>query len=82
MHIETRRAFDTTIHEIIGPAATTQDVEDTTHEYNAFDPDLLDLDPDHGDTEVTPEYGDNFVRAEILLPMGGAMARGRVTKKK
>ena len=57
-----RRAFDTKIHEIIGPAATTQDVEDITPaEDDAFDPDFLDLDPDHGDTEVTPEYGDNYV---------------------
>ena len=57
VHTETRRVFDKNIHDIIGPATMTQDflAEDITPEYDAFDPDLFDLDPDHGDIEVTPE---------------------------
>jgi hypothetical protein len=40
------------------------------------------LDPDQGDIEVTPEYGDNYVGTELLLPRGGTLARGRVTGRK
>jgi hypothetical protein len=56
--------------------------EDITPEYDHYDSDILDLDLDHSDIEVTPEYGDNYVGAEILLPHGGTMARGRVTSRK
>jgi hypothetical protein len=53
-----------------------------TPEHDAFYPDILDLDPDQGDIEVTPKYGDNYVGAELLLPRGGTLARGRVTGRK
>jgi hypothetical protein len=68
-----RRAFDSKIQEISGPTASTQDFpaeEDITLEYDAIDPDILDLNRDHGDIEVTPGFGDNYVGAEILLPWG------------
>ncbi len=66
VHMETCRAFDVMIHETISPATMTQDfpVEDITPEYDAFDPDILDLNPDHGNIEVTHVYGDNYVVAE------------------
>ncbi len=68
----------------LGPAAMTQDfpAEDITPDYDAFDADILDFDPDQGDIEVTPEYGDTYVGAEILLPRGGTLARGHVTDRK
>jgi hypothetical protein len=41
-----------------------------------------DLDPDHGDLEVTPEMGDNYLNAEISVPQGGTLSKGRVTARK
>ena len=83
-HIAMRTAFDRSINETLGPSATPQDfpAEDMTPEHDPFDPDILDLDPDQGDIEVTPEYADNYVGAELLFPRGGALARGRVTGRK
>lgn len=68
-----RPVYDTMIHEIIGPTAITQDfpAEDITPEYDAFGLDLLVLNPDHGDIEVTPKHSDNYIIAEILLLQGG-----------
>ena len=79
-----RTAFDRGILDTVGPTAMTEDfpVEDTTSEYDHYDSDILDLNPDHGNIEVTPKYGDNYVGAEILLPRGGTMARGRMTNRK
>ncbi len=37
------------------------------------------IDPDYGDAEITPEMGDNYLTAELMLPRGGAMVKGRVT---
>jgi hypothetical protein len=39
-------------------------VEDLTPDYDSYDNNLC-LVPDHGDLEVTPEMGDNFLSAEI-----------------
>jgi hypothetical protein len=84
VHTEMRTAFDRGILDTLGPAAVTEDfpVEDTTSKYDHYDSDILDLNPDHSNIEVTPKYGDNYVGAEILLPRGGTMARGRVTNRK
>ena len=84
VHNDLRKAFDRSIDTTLGPAATTQDfpAEDITPDYDAFDADILDFDPDQGDIEVTPEYGDTYVGAEILLPQGGTLAKGRVTGRK
>jgi hypothetical protein len=50
------------------------------------DPDHFDdttsIDPDHGDAEITPEMGDNYLSAEIMLPRGGTMVKGRVAMRK
>jgi hypothetical protein len=47
------------------------------------DPDHFDdidpIDPDYGDTEIMPEMGDNYLSAEIMLPHGGTMVKGRVS---
>ena len=46
------------------------------------DPDPFDdidpIDPDYGDAEITPEMGDNYLSAEIMLPRGGTMAKRRI----
>ena len=83
-HTEMRKAFDAKVCEAIGPAATEKDfpAEDLTPDYEAYDDTILTFDPDYGDIEVTPETGDTFIGAEILLPRGGTMTKGRVTAQK
>jgi hypothetical protein len=50
------------------------------------DPDHFDdtnlIDPDCSDAEITPEMGDNYLSAEIMLPRGGTMVKGRVATHK
>jgi hypothetical protein len=67
----------------IGPTAMEQDflAEDLTPDNDFYD-DNHDLDPDHGDLEVTPEMGDNYLSAEISIPRGGTLVRGCVTSHK
>jgi hypothetical protein len=69
IHQEMRRVFNESITHHLGPNATEQDfpVEDWTPDYDFYDDDH-DLDPDHGDLEVTPEMGDNYLNAEISVP--------------
>ncbi len=49
------------------------------------DPDHFDetnlIDPDYGDAEITPEIGDIYLSAEIMLPRGGSMVKGRVATR-
>ncbi len=77
------RVFNETITHHLGPNATEQDflAEDLTPDYDFYDDDH-DLDPDHGDLEVTPEMGDNYLNAEISVPRGGTLVKGRVTSQK
>ncbi len=69
IHQEMCRVFDETIANSLGPNATDQDfpAEDLTPDYNFYDDDH-DLDPDHGDLEVTPEMGDTYLNTEITVP--------------
>jgi hypothetical protein len=50
------------------------------------DPDHFDdtdlIDPDHSDAEITPEMGDNYLSAKIMLPRGGTMVKGGVAVHK
>ncbi len=50
------------------------------------DPDHFDdsdpIDPDYGAAETTPEMGDNYLSAEIMLPRGGVMDKGRIAARK
>jgi hypothetical protein len=52
-----------------------------TPEYETYK-DSHELDLDHGNLEVTPERGDNYLSAEILIPQGGTMTKGRVKSLK
>jgi hypothetical protein len=83
IHLETRRVFDETIASHLGPNATDQDfpAKDLTPDFDHYDDDH-DLDPDHGDLEVTPEMGDNYLDAEISVLRGGTPSKGRVTAQK
>jgi hypothetical protein len=78
-----RRVFDETIANRLGPNATDQDfpAEDLTPDFNFYDDDH-DLDPDHGDLEVTSEMGDTYLNTDISVPRGGTLMKGRVTSRK
>jgi hypothetical protein len=77
------RVFNESITNHLGPTATKQDflAEDLTPDHNFYD-DNYDLDPDHGNLEVTPEMGDNYLSAEISVPRGGTLVKGHVTSRK
>ena len=53
-----------------------------TPDYYDFYDDNHDLDPDHGDLEVTSEMGDNYLNAEISVLRGGTLMKGCVTSRK
>jgi len=83
VHKEIRRVFDESITHHLGPTAKESDspAEHLTPEFLTYDDDH-DLDPDHGDLEVTPEIGDNYLSAEISIPWGGSMVKVRVKSRK
>jgi hypothetical protein len=58
IHLEMRSVFDETVASHLGPNATDQDflAEDLTPDFDHYDDDH-DLDPDHSDLEMTPEWG-------------------------
>jgi len=72
-----RRTFVESITHHLGPTAKDTDfsVADLTPEYHH------DLDPDHGDLEVTPEIGDSYLSVEISIPQGGIMVKGRIKSR-
>jgi hypothetical protein len=81
--LDKRRQVDESVVTHLGPASTVQDFPaenlslDLDH-YDETDP----INPDHGAVEITPEMGDNFLSAEIMLPRGGTMVKGRVPARK
>ena len=84
LHIRLRSEFDASITDILGRPARDGDFEpdDLTPDYDYYDPN--DYDPDMGDVEVqvTPEADDNYIGANVSLPLGGILKRGRVTSRK
>jgi hypothetical protein len=80
VHQKERQDFDQSIVTHLGPAATADDFEakDLTPDPAYFDNTHI-IDPDYGDTEITPEMGDNYLTAEIMLPRGGIMIKGRIS---
>jgi hypothetical protein len=83
IHQEMHRVFNETITHHLGSNATEQDfpAEDLIPDYDFYDDDH-DLDPDLDDLEVTPEMGDNYLKAEISVPQGETLARSCVTSQK
>jgi hypothetical protein len=83
VHKDMRHNFDESIEHHLGLAALPQDfpAEDLTSDPTYYD-DTNVMDPEYGDAEVTPEKGDNYLSAELMLPKGGVMVKGRVTARK
>jgi hypothetical protein len=83
VHKDMRRKFDESIEYHLGLAALPQDFsdEDLTPDPTYYD-DTDAMDPEYGDAEVTPEIGDNYLSAELMLPKGGVMVKGHVTARK
>jgi hypothetical protein len=52
-----------------------------TPDYDLYD-NNHDLELDHGNLEVTPEMGDNYLSAEISVPCGGTLVKGCVASQK
>jgi hypothetical protein len=77
---ELHRSFDESITHHLGPTADFP-AADLTPEYLTYEDDH-DLNPDHGDLKVMPEIGDNYLSAEISIPRGGSMVKGRVKSRK
>ena len=73
------------LQQVMGPHARLRDLVnmsvEETMQYDPYEDEsqnaetfpMLDKEP-----EVTPEWGDQYVNAEILLPRGDNMARGQV----
>jgi hypothetical protein len=82
VHLD-KRQFDESVATNLRPASTAQDFP---AKYLTPDPDHYDdtdpINPDHSDAEITPEMGDNYLSAEIMLPRGGTMVKGRVAARK
>jgi hypothetical protein len=83
--------FDNMIVKRIGPKSVPGDfpAEDLTPEYKHYCGHTIAEDtdnayeegsPDDDDLDLlpTPEAGDNYISAEILLPLGGVLRRGKV----
>ena len=78
VHTASRLRFDESIRKHLGTSATVADfpAEDVTPDPDHFDGGDL-IGPDLPDVEVTPEYGDNLLNAEIMLPRGGVLTKPR-----
>ena len=67
----------------LGPVATAQDFD---AEYLTPDPTYFEnthvIDPNYGDAEITPQMGNNYLSAEIMLPRGGSLVKGRISARK
>jgi hypothetical protein len=83
VHIYMRHKFDESIELHLGPAALPQDfpAEDLTPDPTYYD-DTNAMDPEYGDAEVMPKTGDNYLSAELMLPKGGVLVKGRLTAHK
>jgi hypothetical protein len=80
VHLNDRHQFDTSIGTHLGPAAMAQDFDakDLTPDPPYFD-DTHVINPDYGDTEITPQMSNNYLTAEIILPRGGSPVKGRIS---
>ena len=80
-----RRKFDEAVAIKLGQSATEADfpVEDLTPVYDQYLPDDgIEGTADEPDLEPTPELGDNYLNADVMLPLGDSLARGRVIARK
>ncbi len=95
VQIAARLQFDNMIAERIGPKSVPGDfpTEDLTPEYDHYRAHTIEVDTDntyeegllnHNDLDLLPmlEAGDNYISAEVLLPLGGILRRGKVISRK
>jgi hypothetical protein len=83
VHKDMRHKFDESIEHHLGQVALPQDFPavDLTPDPSNFD-DTNAMDPEYGDAEITPEIGDNYLSAELMLPKGNVMVKSCVTVRK
>jgi hypothetical protein len=84
VHKAQRLTFDQAINDKLGPKASPLDFDeqDSTPKHMHCGEDADSIDSDHGNLEITPVIGDNYFGAEILLPRGGVLLKGQVTRHK
>ena len=70
VHKANQLQFDQAIKEILGTAAklTDFDKQDLTPKHIHYEGDANSIDPDHGDLEVTPEMGNNYIGDDVMTP--------------
>ncbi len=91
VQITARLHFDNMITKRIGHKSVSGDfpTEDLTPEYEHYRGHTIEEDtnnayeegsPDNNDLDLLPmlEAGDNYISAEVLLPLGGVLGRGKV----
>ena len=82
-----REIFDKAVHARLGEAMTEQDLAENDIETPTFER-YGDDDGEQGDhvededSKVTPEEGDQYINAEVLLPRGDSHVTGRVIGRK
>ncbi len=83
VHKDMRHKYDESIELHLGPVVLPQDfpAEDLTPDTTYYD-DTNAMDPEYGDAEVMPKMRDNYLSAELMLPQGGVLVKGRVTVRK
>jgi hypothetical protein len=95
VQIDARIYFDNMVAKRIGPKSVPGDfpTEDLTPEYEHYHGHTIEEDmdnayeedsPDDNDLDPLPtlEVGDNYISAEVLLPLGGVLRRGKVISRK
>ena len=79
---EQRCKFDEAVIAKLGEPVTETDFpdEDLTPTYDAYVNDIADRTPNAPEEELepTPEAGDKYVNADVMLPRGGNLSRGQV----
>jgi hypothetical protein len=95
VQIAARLHFDNMITKRIGRKSVPGDLpaEDLTPEYEHYHGNIMEEGPDNAyeedlpddnylDLLPTPEVGDNYISAEVLLPLGGVLRWGKVISPK
>jgi len=82
-HLDKQCQFDESVATHLGLASMVQDfpAKNLTPDPDHYDDTDL-IDPDRSDAEITPEMGDNYLSAKIMLPRGGTIVKGGVTARK
>jgi hypothetical protein len=85
VHQQLRADFDRTIASKLGPKPSPTDFDPSylTLDFTDDEDDLDDATTDPNDDHLpTPDVADNYISANLLLPLGKEMKRGRVVERK